>query len=155
LKLTERVARKVGTMSNDGIVEGQITEVLTSGLVSVVTDSGQRLEGRCPQHVSVSWLKAALSAGAIECVLLVRAASPALVWAVFSTPAHDEAAAARQETVLTGRRITVRATEAIDLTCGPSLVTLRGNGEVRTRGKDVLSRATRLNRLKGGSVRIN
>ena len=41
------------------------------------------------------------------------------------------------------------------LRCGRATVTLREDGKIVIRGVDVLSRASRTNRIKGGSVQLN
>jgi hypothetical protein len=49
----------------------------------------------------------------------------------------------------------VAAAESISLSCGASAIELRRDGKVLIRGKDIVSRADRVQRIKGGSVSIN
>jgi hypothetical protein len=51
--------------------------------------------------------------------------------------------------------VVVEAKETLTLKCGESSVDLRKDGKLMIRGKDVLSRAKRSQRIKGGSVAIN
>jgi hypothetical protein len=51
--------------------------------------------------------------------------------------------------------LVIEANETLRLKCGDSSVDLRKDGKVMIRGKDVLTRAKRTNRIKGGSVGIN
>jgi hypothetical protein len=51
--------------------------------------------------------------------------------------------------------IVVEAKETLTLKCGESSVDLRKDGKLMIRGKDVLSRAKRSQRIKGGTVGIN
>lgn len=52
-------------------------------------------------------------------------------------------------------RQTIEARRELELRCGKSSVTLRQDGKIEFRGTDIVSRATRRNRIKGGSVAIN
>lgn len=51
--------------------------------------------------------------------------------------------------------LVLEATERISLRCGDGSITVAGDGKVVIRGKQLLSRATQTNRIKGGSVAIN
>jgi uncharacterized protein DUF6484 len=54
-----------------------------------------------------------------------------------------------------GRRFIVDADEEIELRCGEAKVRITRDGKVIVLGNDVLSRARRRNRIKGGTVNIN
>ncbi len=54
-----------------------------------------------------------------------------------------------------GRRIMIDGDEEIVLRCGEASITLRRNGRVLIRGLLVETRASGVNRIKGGSVQIN
>jgi hypothetical protein len=49
----------------------------------------------------------------------------------------------------------VQAEQQLVLTCGESQIILRHDGKVLIKGIDVVSRATRTQKIKGGSVQIN
>ena len=53
------------------------------------------------------------------------------------------------------KHIAIEASESLTLKCGESSVQLRKDGKVMVLGKDVLTRAKRTARIKGGSVAIN
>ncbi|RKH36875.1 hypothetical protein D7V93_42615 [Corallococcus llansteffanensis] len=59
------------------------------------------------------------------------------------------------ETTVDGQRVVLEARDEIVLRCGQSSITLRRNGQVVIRGVQVETRATGLNRIKGGNVQIN
>jgi hypothetical protein len=59
------------------------------------------------------------------------------------------------ETTVDGRRVVLTAQDEIVLRCGQSSIVLRRNGQVIIRGLQVETRATGLNRIKGGNVQIN
>lgn len=54
-----------------------------------------------------------------------------------------------------GRRVEIRADEEIVLRCGEASLTLTRAGKIVLRGAYVLSRASGVNRIQGGSVEIN
>jgi hypothetical protein len=64
------------------------------------------------------------------------------------TPA-DEATDARPETLV------LEAKQELILRVGDGSVTIRADGKILIKGKDLVSHATRVNRIKGGSVAIN
>jgi hypothetical protein len=51
--------------------------------------------------------------------------------------------------------LVLKADQQIVLSCGDSTITLRHDGKVLITGVDVVSRAARTQRIKGGSVQIN
>lgn len=64
--------------------------------------------------------------------------------------------AERQDTLdLDGTNMVLEAKEQIVLRCGRSSVTLRRDGKIVIKGTELVSRASRSNRIKGGSVAIN
>jgi hypothetical protein len=52
-------------------------------------------------------------------------------------------------------RVLVEADKELVLKCGEASVTLTERGQILIKGKDVVSRASRNQRIKGGSVQIN
>lgn len=52
-------------------------------------------------------------------------------------------------------QLVVEAKKNMTLKCGDSSITLREDGKILIKGKDLLSYAKRLNRIKGGAVAIN
>ena len=57
--------------------------------------------------------------------------------------------------VVDGQRLVLTAEREIELRCGKSSITLRKDGRLLIKGVDLVSRASRTNRIKGGSVAIN
>ena len=53
------------------------------------------------------------------------------------------------------KQFEVVASESISLKCGESSLEMRKDGKVLLKGKDVVSRARRVQRIKGGTVSIN
>lgn len=52
-------------------------------------------------------------------------------------------------------RLIVAAEEEVVICCGASSITLRRDGKILIQGIDVVSKAARTQRIKGGSVQIN
>jgi len=67
---------------------------------------------------------------------------------------HFEESQPRQFTIA-AREILVDGAEEVSLRCGDSSLTLRKDGKIVLKGNDVLSRASRTNRVKGAAVKIN
>jgi hypothetical protein len=49
----------------------------------------------------------------------------------------------------------LEAKESLTLKCGDGSITIRADGKVLIKGKDLVSSAIRMNRIKGGAVSIN
>jgi hypothetical protein len=54
-----------------------------------------------------------------------------------------------------GERRVIEASRELTLRCGEASITLRGDGSITIRGRDVTSSARRRQRIRGGSVSIN
>jgi hypothetical protein len=51
--------------------------------------------------------------------------------------------------------LVLEAKETVTLRCGDGSITIRADGKILIKGKDLVSHAQRANRIKGGSVSIN
>jgi hypothetical protein len=51
--------------------------------------------------------------------------------------------------------IVLEAKQSLTIACGSGSITIRADGKILVKGKDLVSHATRLNRIKGGAVQIN
>ena len=59
------------------------------------------------------------------------------------------------EIAVDGRDVTVNAEESITLKCGDASITLNRDGKIVIRGKHVVTHASGVNRIRGGSVQLN
>src|SRR5213079_798686 len=123
------------------IVEGRVTEVLDDDRARLVTASGRIVDCRCPQHVNVDWLRAAVAVAPVEVEASVGNGRAGTLWCLLPGPEHREVAPARVDLV---------ARESVKIACGDSTVTLSKEGTVRVRGKDVTTRGSRVARVQGG-----
>src|SRR5207237_2479584 len=55
----------------------------------------------------------------------------------------------------TGDDLVIEANQCLTLKCGSGSITIREDGKILIKGKDLVSHATRMNRITGGSVPIN
>lgn len=91
-----------------------------------------------------------------EVVLLIdgRANRPPVLLGILQ-PLDGGDAHAEMEARVDGRRIELEGREEISLRCGEATITLRRNGRIVIRGVQVETRASGVNRIRGGSVAIN
>ena len=68
---------------------------------------------------------------------------------------HDRARTDGQTLHLKAKRIVLEAEDELLLECGEGVVEARRDGKVSLKGRDVLSRATRTNKIRGATVLIN
>jgi archaeosine-15-forming tRNA-guanine transglycosylase len=61
----------------------------------------------------------------------------------------------RQEPDRIPHRLVLEANEALTLRVGDGSITIREDGKILIKGKDLVSHAKRMNRIRGGSVTIN
>lgn len=54
-----------------------------------------------------------------------------------------------------GKKINLQAQNEVVLKCGKSSISLARNGKITIKGKDVISRSSGANKIKGANVRIN
>ncbi|MDB4977393.1 MAG: hypothetical protein JWN48_5734 [Myxococcaceae bacterium] len=96
-----------------------------------------------------------------DAVLLVfdadRSDRPVIVGVLqANAPASPPAVVSQQlEAYADGKRVVIEAADEIVLQCGKASITLRRNGRVVLRGAYVETQATGVNRIRGGSVKVN
>jgi hypothetical protein len=84
-----------------------------------------------------------------------------LIVGVISNSRHSHevpkrsAASGNIEVEIDGRTVSLEAVEQVTLRCGAASLTLRKDGRILLLGTDVTTRATRVNKIKGGAVQIN
>jgi hypothetical protein len=67
----------------------------------------------------------------------------------------EETGACPPEVVVDGERLVFEARRELVLRCGQSEIVLRRDGNVVVRGRDVTTRASHTNKIKGANVNIN
>jgi hypothetical protein len=134
-------------------VEGVVIGLGADGQARFREDEGEVTELRVPRHVDRRWLEAAVALAPVPAIAVhpegVRAP---LLWCVFSAPEHE---ALDDHFRVDAKTIELSASESIHIRTGKSIVTVTAAGEVSVRGKNVTTRASNLNRIRGGAVKIN
>ena len=102
--------------------------------------------GDAPREVLLAFADGDLSRPIVVGVLRASAA-PVVV--------EGQLAPTAPEALIDGRRVVLEARDEIVLRCGEASITLRRNGRVVIRGAYVETSAKGVNRVKGGSVKIN
>jgi hypothetical protein len=77
---------------------------------------------------------------------------------LFPTKPQQEASIQAErplEAKVDGKTVVLNAKEEMVLKCGKSTLILRKDGKIIVKGVEVISRATRVNKIKGASVQIN
>ncbi len=59
------------------------------------------------------------------------------------------------ELTVNGRKIIIEGKDEVVLKCGDASISLNKQGKITIRGKQILNRATEVNRIMGGSVELN
>jgi len=135
-----------------GVLEGRVIATSQPGTVRGVLAGGETIEALCPAHVDAVWLQAACERGAVAAAfVLVQPSGRHVLWGIFPGPEHAEV---RADIVIRGRQIRLDA-EALQLTSRSARLELDAEGNVAVKGRDVTSHARRVNRIKGGSIRLN
>ncbi len=128
-----------------------------------------------PQGAFAAVVEHVRADGLIE-VRRARAPHQALLCEVLQTSPHAEIQLAPEDRVLVmpnaedaeegfvlgklgayqkPKTLEISSGESLTLRCGDGTVHLRADGKVEVRGMDVVTKAARRNRIKGGSVEIN
>ena len=133
-------------------LEGEVRSVDDRGVVQGVLTTGETVAARCPAHVDRTWLKAAVRAAPVEALFVTtRPSGRFVLWAIFPGEAHDAVAV---DVRIRGRQVRIDA-ESVQVGTDKAQLRLDHDGNVSLRGRDVTSRASRVNRIKGGAIRLN
>ena len=87
--------------------------------------------------------------------LLPSAPGAALLGSLLQAPTPAAAPARQTEARVDGRRVVIEGEREVVLRCGEASITLRRDGKVLLRGAYIETTAKGLNRIRGGSVKIN
>lgn len=105
-----------------------------------VTDTEARVAAACGQEVLVAFAR--------------NAPDVPIVVGLLQPPGGGEAAKAA-DVILDGERVVLRGRSEVELRCGKGSVILKADGLVVVKGANVETRALGVNRIRGGSVKIN
>jgi hypothetical protein len=149
-----RTVPATGELLREGrYLEGQVVALEANGKATFRDEVGTCIEVRVPRSVDKRWLTAAVALVPVPAIILRLESSGMPVLAhVFSAPEHEPL---DDHFRIEAKTIDLAASESVRIRTGRSIVTVSADGEIRVRGKNITSRATNLNRVRGGGVRLN
>jgi hypothetical protein len=134
-------------------VEGAVIGLSSDGKAKFRDENGEVTDVRVPRHVDKRWLEAAVVLAPVPAVVAhPEGVQTPLLWCVFSAPEHE---ALDEHFRIDAKTIELSASESVQIRTGKSIVTVTAAGTVSVRGKNVTTRASNLNRVRGGAVKIN
>lgn len=154
MKAAKGAARPMAHMplgTGSDMFEGRVSAV-GQGTVQASIDGDRNIEARCPAHIDRAWLAAAVAVAPVEAVFFVpRNGTRPILAGVFPGPEHAEV---RADVTVRARRVRIEA-EEFRVQGKNAHVAVDKQGAVEVRGRDVTTRATRINRVQGGAIRLN
>jgi hypothetical protein len=152
-KLREVVPGDAQESASGRLREGHAIGLRPDGQAVFRASSGDTFDVRIPRHVDKRWLAAALALAPVPGIAdrLDVGMAPVLAY-VFAAPEHE---ALDEHVHIDGKTIALSARESVEIATGKSIVKVTAAGEIQVRGRNVTSRASNLNRIRGGAVKIN
>jgi len=153
-----RKLRSVAFADEPGSLQGRSVEGTVIGLKPVGKakfrdENGAVTEVRVPRHVDKRWLEAAVALAPVPAIAVhPEGVREPVLWCVFPAPEHE---ALDEHFRIDVKTIELSASESVQIRTGKSIVAVTAAGEVSVRGKNITSRASNLNRIRGGAVKIN
>jgi hypothetical protein len=133
-------------------LEGQVHAVDDHGGVRAVLADGVSIRARCPSHIDHKWLQAAARVAPVEAVFVpTQPSGRHVLWAIFPDRAHADVVV---DVVIRGREVRIEG-ESLRLGAAKAQLRLERDGTVAVKGRDITSHARRVNRIKGGAIRLN
>lgn len=126
------------------IARATVTEVLADAVV--ITLAGDETQV-CDVLETVATLTPLAPGDAVLVWLPPTAPGRGVVLGRVASPARPEPAEPDE--------LVLEAKKQLILKCGAGSITIREDGKILIKGKDLVSHAQRLNRIKGGAVQIN
>jgi hypothetical protein len=130
-----------------------VVNLCAGGKARFRDEEGNVTELRVPRHVDKRWLEAAVALSPVPAIAVhPEGVQAPILWCVFSAPEHERL---DDHFRVDSKTIELSASESIHIRTGKSIVTVTAAGEVSVRGKNVTTRASNLNRIRGGAIKIN
>lgn len=129
---------------------GEVVEITESGTIIVAMDGDEPLYQRCDLLVTSDSSPPVLVAGDRVLTWVAAGGASAVVLGRIG-PSR----AVIPESSELPDTLTIEAKHSLTLRVGEGSVTIREDGKILIKGKDLVSHAQRMNRIKGGAVAIN
>jgi hypothetical protein len=136
------------------IVRCEVLSVRTDASVLVVCEFGRVDKVLCNILETSDGPQLSLASGDIVLVWLPESDEERGVVLGRIGPSHAPATETKNPEE-TPDELVIEAKKNLTLKCGEGSITLRKDGKILIKGKDLVSQAKRMNRIKGGSVAIN
>ena len=134
------------------VVQGVVSEV-TNGMAIVALDGDAVESVAAAMLQSVNGAELRLSPG--DAVLLWRPEITSRRGVVLGRVGPSNAPESSHPPEAVPDELVLEAKNNLILKCGDGSITIRADGKILIKGKDLVSHAQRVNRIKGGSVAIN
>jgi hypothetical protein len=139
-----------------GVVVGRLVGFADNGATPLVTYDGQPGTVALAARSTVDLYGPHIGANAVLMFEHGHPTRPIIVGCVRNAEDQSTAPVAGQvEVDADGERLVLSARHGLVLRCGKASVTLSADGKIVLRGTQVVSHASGLNRIKGGSVQVN
>jgi hypothetical protein len=136
-----------------GAIEGHVVGIVPTGEAEFRDGDGQTRHVRIPSHIDRRWLEAAVALAPLPALAMhAEGMRSAVLWCTFPGAKHKSL---QEHIKLEAKTIELKAAESVNIVTGRSTITVTADGEVQVRGKNIMSRASNINRIRGGGVRIN
>ena len=148
--MTDLLARVLEGADVAGLWRAEVVEVTESGTVIVSGEHDSCELVRCDMLVTTDTAPPGLAAG--DSVLTwagARGGRPVVLGRIGPSRGLTPEAGAVPDT------LTIEAKQSLTIRVGEGSITIREDGKILIRGKDLVSHAHRTNRIKGGAVAIN
>jgi hypothetical protein len=132
------------------IQRGEVVEVTESGTIVVTIDGDTSGSRRCELLVTTDTSPPILVPGDRVLTWVGPAGAPSVVLGRIG-PSRG----LTPESAPLPDTLTIEAKHSLTLRVGEGSVTIREDGKILIKGKDLVSHAQRMNRIKGGAVAIN
>jgi hypothetical protein len=130
---------------------GRVRALLDSGAAVIVCDDIDESDCCCDLLQTSESSQLQLTVGdAVVALLPTREGERGVVLGRIG-PSRATAGASEE----TPDELVLEARKSLKLKCGDGSITIREDGKILIKGKDLVSHAKRVNRIKGGSVAIN
>jgi hypothetical protein len=145
---------QLASLAAPGCVPGRVVERGEDGTVSVAYGPDDDEVRLCRPLETAEGVTLVLAVGdEVLAWLPADDAVPGFILGrVASARAQPDATPAMEDVPET---LVIEARQNLTLRCGAGSITLRADGRILIRGRDLVSHAQRMNRIKGGAVTIN
>jgi hypothetical protein len=146
--MNEVMTQLIERAAVDQLHSAEVVEITESDTI-IVTKDGDATPLRCELLVTTEGLAPLLVPGDRVLVWVSAGSNPAVVIGRIGPSRGASAEPPTPETV------TLEAKQSLTLRVGNGSITMREDGKILIKGKDLVSHAERMNRIKGGAVSIN